>query len=142
MPKLNNTYNISTKCVMYEYIPLFSTPRPRLIKIVIENEDAIFDYNYYGICFGNSELVLFDNDDNCFSNFGNKYSHYETNGITRDEFCGETKRSEYSNYFIPIEIEDISSNSSLNLKYLVCVTGMLYINELPYISLEDNTYSV
>ncbi len=59
----------------------------------------------YGINFGDDNLVLLDIENECYSYFGNKYSYYENNGITRNEFCGGTKRNDYKNDFIPIEIE-------------------------------------
>ena len=42
-------------------------------------------------------------DENLYYN-GNKDSNYENKGITRNEFCGGTKKYN-QNYFIPIEIE-------------------------------------
>ena len=72
-----------------------------------QDKYAIYDYCDYGISFGDSDLVLFDyfNYNECYSFFGSEDSHYENNGITRDEFCGGIKRSIYENDFTPIEID-------------------------------------
>ena len=75
-----------------------------------ENEDAICVGSIYGIRFGYGDLILFDEYNKCYSQFGNEYSHYKNNEITRDEFCGscgktKTGREPISKFFTPIEIE-------------------------------------
>ena len=70
-----------------------------------ENRWAIDDSNNYGIRFGYNDLVLFNGKWNeCYSCFGWKRSFYETNEITRDEFCGGKIHGRITNYFQPMEI--------------------------------------
>lgn len=70
---------------------------------------ALRDNQYYGMCFGEEDLIIFGLYDKCYAGFGNNKSCYETKGVTRNEFIGGKREiigiGVWYNTFTPIEIE-------------------------------------
>lgn len=67
---------------------LFSLNLNEKFKLIDNNHYSINDNSLFGFCIGHNEITLYNIHELCYSTFGDKNSHFNNKGITRNEFIG------------------------------------------------------